>query len=457
MTARGRRVPLILLPLLVLGWACGGSDLALPPGPQTQLQVIAGDDQVGLPGQRLDDPLVVRLLDPDGVGIPNRTVVWVVNAGGGTVSPTTGMTDAEGFALAEWVLGASAGPNRVEAQVPGIGSVTFSAVSTDDGRPPGPSADASSLSASPSSIQAGSGSSTVTVTVRDENGDPISGATVTLEATGEGVTLTQPSAVTTEAGVATGTLASSSPGSKVVSAVVNGSVRLTETATVTVTEAPAEGLRMVIHEGDGQSAPTGSSVPTRPAVRVTTDGGDPVSGVQVTFRVTSGGGSVAGTVQTTDANGVARVGDWILGPAPGTNTLEASSDEVGGSPVTFTAEGTSTAGEVDRLVYLVQPPSSVERQERFRVEVALVDADGNVVPLDGIFIYLGLFREGSDRPTNDDLEGERFENTQDGVAVFEIAVSEDGRFSLRALTDDLPELGPHGPEPYLFSEVFEVD
>jgi len=28
---------------------------------------------------------------------------------------------------------------------------------------------------------------------------------------------------------------------------------------------------------------------------------------------------------------------------------------------------------------------------------------------------------------------------------------------LWALTDDLPELGPHGPEPPLFSEEFEVE
>jgi hypothetical protein len=37
-----------------------------------------------------------------------------------------------------------------------------------------------------------------------------------------------------------------------------------------------------------------------------------------------------------------------------------------------------------------------------------------------------------------------------------VSVDKKGRYRLRALTDDLPELGPHGPEPYLFSRVFEV-
>jgi hypothetical protein len=79
------------------------------------------------------------------------------------------------------------------------------------------------------------------------------------------------------------------------------------------------------------------------------------------------------------------------------------------------------------------------------------------VPLSGIFIYLGLFKEGQDTPSNDLVGGEQFENTRDGVAVFDISIERAGRYRLRALTDDLPELGPHGPEPWLYSEVFEIE
>jgi hypothetical protein len=453
---RARRLLAPVLAFAAHSWACGGGDLSLPTGPQTTLQIMQGDDQVGLPGQRLGDPLVVRLLDPNGAGIANRTVVWVVGAGGGSITPTTGMTDAEGFASAEWVLGASIGPNRLEAQVPGIGSVTFSAVATPDGGPPEPSGSTSTIEATPSSIPVGSGTATITVTVRDANGDPVSGATVVLGASGDAVTLTQPSGPTGDDGVATGGLQSSVPGQKVVSATVNGSTALGRTATVTVTPAPSPVLTIEAIEGTGQSAPAGAPVPARPAVRVTDQTGAPVSGVPVAFEVTGGGGTATGALQTTGADGIARVGGWTLGPAPGTNTLQATA-AAQGSPVVFTAEGTATEGEVERLVYRVAPPASVRRGESFRVEVALVDADGDVVPLDGIFIYLGLFKEGDDSPSNDELGGERFENTADGVAVFDIAVEEEGRWRLRALTDDLPELGPHGPEPYLFSPVFEVE
>jgi hypothetical protein len=84
--------------------------------------------------------------------------------------------------------------------------------------------------------------------------------------------------------------------------------------------------------------------------------------------------------------------------------------------------------------------------------------DGNLVPLSGIVVYLGLFREGSDVPSNSLLLGDRFRATEGGVAVFDdLGVTQRGRFSFRALTDDLPEHGPHGPQPALFSDQFEVD
>jgi hypothetical protein len=138
--------------------------------------------------------------------------------------------------------------------------------------------------------------------------------------------------------------------------------------------------------------------------------------------------------------------------------VEARAGSLAGSPVVFSAEATAAdpEPEVDRLVFRT-PPRDTEANEHFRVEVALVDVDGDVVPLSGIFIYLGLFREGEDAPTNDLLSGERFENTEDGIAVFDIAVERPGRYRLRALTDDLPAYGPGGPRPYLYSEVFEVE
>ena len=439
-------------------WACGGGDLSLPPGEDpAQVQAVQGDDQVAAPGARLPDPLIVRLVDQEGRGIPDRAVIWVVGAGGGTISPATGTTDAEGFASAEWTLGSAAGPNTVAARVPGIGEVTFTALASDGGGGGGggsPSGETSSVSVSPATIEAGTGIATITVTVRDEQGDPVEGATVALEATGGGNAVTQPAGSTGPDGIAVGALQSAVPGEKVVSAAVNGSIVVGETATVTVTAAPAARIELV--EGSGQTAAAGSPVPVRPAVRVLDAQGRPVAGVEVTFVVTGGGGSVEGATQTTNSEGIARVDGWRLGPTAGANTLEARAGSLEGSPVVFTAEATAESSAVDRLIYLV-PPRDVDEGETFTVEVALVDQSGAVVPLSGIFIYVALFEEGRTSPSNEYLRGERFANTANGVAVFSISVERKGRYRLRALTDDLPELGPHGPEPYLFSQTFEVD
>jgi Big-like domain-containing protein len=97
----------------------------------------------------------------------------------------------------------------------------------------GVSASQSTVTANPSSIPAGSGTATITVTAKDASGNPISGATVVLSASGTGNTLTQPAGPTDASGVATGTLSSTVAETKTVSATANGTA-ITQTATVEV-------------------------------------------------------------------------------------------------------------------------------------------------------------------------------------------------------------------------------
>lgn len=68
---------------------------------------------------------------------------------------------------------------------------------------------------------------------RDAFDNPIPGQAVTLSATGTGNTLTQPSGPTGSDGLATGLLSATTPGSRVVSAVIAGTA-VTQTATVAV-------------------------------------------------------------------------------------------------------------------------------------------------------------------------------------------------------------------------------
>lgn len=102
---------------------------------------------------------------------------------------------------------------------------------------------------------------------------------------------------------------------------------------------------IVIVAGDGQSAVTGTAVAIGPSVKVTDTKGNAMSGVQVTFSATQGGGSVTGATQTTGSNGTATVGSWILGAQPGVQKLTASAASL--TPVTFSATATSPEPEPD--------------------------------------------------------------------------------------------------------------
>lgn len=216
------------------------------------------------------------------------------------------------------------------------------------------------------------------------------------------------------------------------------------------TEGPVAQIEMV--QGDEQVGSPGEPLDDPLIVRVTDSAGSPLPGQVITWSVNEGGGAVDPVTGSSNSEGLA-IAEWILGPLPGLNVVEAQVAGSDARTVIFTAEATP---QVDRLVYRFPPPEHVKEDQPFAVKVALVVADGDVVPLDGILIYLGIFPEGSESPTNQILDGSRFESTLDGFATFELTITEKGKYRLRALTDDLPELGPHGPQPWLYSDVFEV-
>ncbi|MCZ6756614.1 MAG: hypothetical protein O7E49_15005 [Gemmatimonadetes bacterium] len=69
--------------------------------------------------------------------------------------------------------------------------------------------------------------------------------------------------------------------------------------------------------GLAQRAPAGTAVGVAPIALVTDGSGNPAAAVTVTFAVVTGGGTLTGTVALSDANGLAAVGSWVLGPAVG--------------------------------------------------------------------------------------------------------------------------------------------
>jgi len=89
--------------------------------------------------------------------------------------------------------------------------------------------------------------------------------------------------------------------------------------------------------GNNQDAEVGTKVPIDPVARVTNASGEPLEGVNVTFAVVAGGGSVAEPRTVTNRDGEATPGSWTLGSEPGANALSASTN---GLSTTFRAVGT---------------------------------------------------------------------------------------------------------------------
>jgi hypothetical protein len=102
-------------------------------GNADRLLRVSGNEQSARAGTELPAPLVVRLTDDAGNGVPDRAVSWIVASGGGEVASTTSTTDSEGQASARWTVGPNPGGNILNAVVSGVGFVTFVATGTSSG------------------------------------------------------------------------------------------------------------------------------------------------------------------------------------------------------------------------------------------------------------------------------------------------------------------------------------
>jgi hypothetical protein len=298
-----------------------------------------GGGQSGTVGQTLALPLVVAVVDSAGHAVAGVAVGFAVTSGGGSVGTSSVASDASGMAQTTWTLGNAAGTQTVTATVAGAAGspLSFGATAV-------PGAPATVAVQSGNNQKSGAHTSVPTkpsVIVKDALNNATPGATVTYVVASGGGTITGAVQTTNASGLATvGSWTLGNVGVNTLTATVTGSGITGNPITFTDTAAAsgaAANVSMLV--GNFQTGLVGYGVNIRPAVLVTDAAGTPVQGQSVTFAAASGGGSVTGASASTSAFGIAQVGSWVLGAAPGTNTLTASVTGVAGSPVTFTATG----------------------------------------------------------------------------------------------------------------------
>lgn len=309
-------------------------------GPPASLLAIAGSAQLAVVGRPVAIKPKVQLTDAFGNPIAGRQIHFAVTSGGGTITGADQVTDATGHAeLGGWTLGPSAGLNQVLASFDGSITLEVIAIGT-----------AASLVA-----QAGDGQTvnagtlapvSPSVLALDGDGQPLANVEVTFNVVSGGGQVNGATQHTDDEGIARvgGWIVGGTPGENVLRAAATGVPPTTFTAQgIAATPANLSAASSLTTSGI-----VGNFLTSTPSVRVTDAGGKAVAGVQVTYDVVSGGGTVAspalrsfglgalaGAVVFSDFNGVAALGAWRLGPGQGNQAVSAAAS---GLPViTFTA------------------------------------------------------------------------------------------------------------------------
>lgn len=294
---------------------------------------VSGDAQSTVVGRPLPQPVVVRVTDPNDVPVPNATVTFAT-AAGGSVTPATATTDANGQASANWTLGTALGSQTLTASLVGpqgapfviftataTGATTIAKVSGDDQQAPA----------------GGDLPVPLRVRVTGANAEPVIGVTVTFAPAAANGTATPPTATTDANGEATTrwTMPTTTGAKALVASISPPSGLVSVTFSATATEAPPGGI--VIVDGDNQTGRGAAALPRQVVARVVTTIGTGIPGATVTFTPATGTGqSFSPTSGTTDANGEVRT-TWTLGPGLGTYTATVASPGLPSRTITATA------------------------------------------------------------------------------------------------------------------------
>jgi plastocyanin len=138
---------------------------------------------------------------------------------------------------------------------------------------------------------------------------------------------------------------------------------------------------IAVNAGNNQVAAAGSALPESLAAIVRDQNGAPVAGVNVTFAVTSGGGSVSPATRATDASGIAKT-RRTLGPNAGAQTTSAT---VGGlAPAAFSA-----IAQIQGAVNIANGTTGVltDTVDAIKAEsLTVLVTDQNTTPVQGVVV-----------------------------------------------------------------------
>jgi hypothetical protein len=257
-----KKHPILFLVAAALLVSCG--DSATEPRLPGSLAIVDGDGVSSVVGS--EQAVRVRVLDTEGRPLPEATVSWSVESGGGAVTPAFVVSDAAGEARATWTLGIRPGSQTLRASSGGY-AVTLAQTA----RTGPPAILASSAPAPDASVVGSVVDPAPAVLVTDAYSNPVGDVVVTFTITaGEG-SVTGETQVTGADGVAVApawTLGEA-PGTNRLTATAAGTDPVTFEVEARVGGAEA----LAVYAGADQTAVVATAVTVPPAVRVTDPSG----------------------------------------------------------------------------------------------------------------------------------------------------------------------------------------
>lgn len=322
----------------------------------------------GMPGTPVADSAAALVRDQYGNPVPGVTVNWAVTSGGGSVSPASSTTNAQGIARAQWTLGGSVTtPQTLQASAGASMNATFTATASV-----GAGATLTAVSGGGQTSQVFTPFAQPLVVEVRQNGVPVHGAEVqwtTSSSTGS----------FGEFGHATVTTATDAQGR---ASVIwkPGSQAGTQTATATLMDASVNFVGTVTAGAPTTLGVTGVPGTAGPGTVLvprfrTLDGyGNPVGLVPVEFTATLG--TVTPASGTTDANGYLDV-SWTLPTLlGGWSTAAQISGRVPSTAASVTVQ--TTVRTVATRIIATADSATVAVGEVINFTASLADDFGNI-------------------------------------------------------------------------------
>ena len=230
-------------------------------------------------------------------------------------------------------------------------------------------------------VYTGTGASAAAITLTPDTGTVVSGTTTPFTAVardGQGAPIANTPVVYSSPDTTRAVVASPSNGlvtwraqrgiTRIVATLLNGPA---DTSSFFVS-LPAS--QILIESGDAQSATTGSALAAPLVFRVAASDSIGVAGIPVTFAVTTGGGTLTASADTSDANGLVTT-SWTLGALVGSQSIIATATGIAGATRVATATGLAP---LPAQVVITASPDTVVAGAAFPA-VTVEARDGNGV------------------------------------------------------------------------------